>query len=73
MSLPKGPNLGIKLLAAGIVLGIGALIQMTQDEPMTPLLVPATILTLVAIKILWRQGSDRLPNTRMDGTSAADR
>ena len=59
MSIAKGPNLGIKLLAAGIVLGIGALIQMAQ--PMAPLLVPAVLLTGAAIKILWRQHSDRLP------------
>ena len=72
MSTYHGPNIGIKLLAAGIVLAIGALIQVVQDEPAGPLLVPAVILTGLGLKILWRQRSGRLPDTRMNGTSAVE-
>jgi hypothetical protein len=38
-----------------MVLGIGAVIQMVQDQPAAPLLVPAVILTGLGTKILWRQ------------------
>ncbi|REK08380.1 MAG: hypothetical protein DWQ36_09955 [Acidobacteria bacterium] len=55
MARSKGPNVGIKLLAAGIVLGIGAAIQVTQNEPSSPLLIPATILIGLGAKILWRR------------------
>lgn len=67
MSTSKGPNLGLKLLAAGIVLGVGALIQLAQGEPMAPLLVPAVILAGLGIKILWRERSEPLPDARLGG------
>ena len=64
MSTPRGPNIGIKLLAAGLVFGVGALIQVVQDEPSGPLLVLAIVLIGLGLKFLWRQNSGRLPDTR---------
>jgi len=69
--MPRGPNLGAKLLAAGVVLGIGALIQVAQDEPMAPLLVPAVVLAGIGIKVLWRQDADRSSAACLDLASTA--
>lgn len=64
MTTSRRPNLGVKLLAAGLVLALGAAIQRTQGEPMMTLLAPAIILTSVGIKLLWRQRSGGTPGSR---------